>query len=173
MSTPTVELVRALRTTARRLRAGAPYRWTHLGACNCGHLAQVLTRQDPETLRRFALQKAGEWAQQAVEHCPSSGYPIDHVLSVMREVGLEPEDIGHLERLSHPRVLRRLPPGERDLDFRRRGDVVRFMETWAELLEAELAELGRPVPEGPGPLPEAAEGAPPLDAPAGAEDGLP
>ncbi len=139
MATATVELVHALRVTAERLVSGAEYRWTHMGACNCGHLAQTLTRRPADEIRRISMDKAGEWAEQAVEYCPGSGYPIDHIIAAMLEVGLSPDDIGHLEKLSDPRVLSALPVALRlELSFRVREHVVAYMRTWADLLEAEL-----------------------------------
>lgn len=143
MATATMALVTALRRTAARIGAGARYRWTHQGACNCGHLAQTLTDRTPAELHALALQKAGDWAQHAVDHCTTSGYPIDHVIDTMLAVGLTTDDLVHLERLSDPEIVRAFPPGERDLDFRERGDVVRYMERWADLLEARLPEPAR------------------------------
>ncbi|HJL18003.1 MAG TPA: hypothetical protein RMH99_20220 [Sandaracinaceae bacterium LLY-WYZ-13_1] len=139
MARPTRTLIDALRATAARLRDGSRYRWTHMGACNCGHLAQTITRRSREEIHRLAVQKAGDWGQHAVEYCATSGYPIDHVMTEMLDVGLELADVEHLEKLSDPRVLRRLPVGERELSFRRREDVVRYMDEWADLLEERLA----------------------------------
>lgn len=149
MARPTLALIHALRTTAARLRAGGEYRWTHMGACNCGHLAQTITKLPRAEIHRLALERAGDWGEQAVEYCPTSGYPIDHVIERMLEVGLELSDVAALERLSDPKVLRRLPVEERELSFRRRGDVVRYMEEWAELLEEQrglTASGERPIP---------------------------
>ena len=129
------ELIAALRATARRLERGADYRWTHMGSCNCGHLAQTLTRLPKEEIHRLALERAGDWGQQARDYCPSSGYPMDHVLAVLFDAGLTRDDVWHLERLSDPEVLRRLPVGERHLDHRRRDDVVLYLRTWAARLE--------------------------------------
>ncbi|MGH7856672.1 MAG: hypothetical protein ACREQY_05020 [Candidatus Binatia bacterium] len=140
-------LARALRVTAGRLAAGADYRWTHLGMCNCGQLAQTVTGLSREEIRRMALEKPGEWADQAVDYCPESGYPIDHVIGKMLELGLTREDIGHLEKLSCPKVLRRLPVAERLLDHRDRDHVVRYMTAWAEMLEDELAAEADSPPE--------------------------
>ena len=132
-------LIDALRATAAKLSCvDTEYRWTHMGACNCGHLAQHVTRHSAEDLRRMSQYKAGEWADQALEYCKTSTLPIDDVIGALLEIGLEPRDIGHLERLSDKRILRRLPIGARHLDFRRRGDVVIYLRTWADLLQAEL-----------------------------------
>ena len=129
------ELIAALRTTARRLERGVRYRWAHMGSCNCGHLAQTLTRLPRQEIHRLALQKAGDWGEQARQYCPTSGYPMDHILGVMRSYGLDADDIWHLERLSDPEVLRRLPPGQRHLDHRLREDVVRYLRTSADLAD--------------------------------------
>lgn len=139
MARPTPELIEALRTTAARLESGDDYRWTHMGACNCGHLAQTVTQLDRATLHRIALERAGDWGEQAVEHCPASGLPMDHVIDRMIDIGLELSDIPRLERLQDPRVIRRLPHGERDLRFRRRQDVTLYMRTWADLLDEQRA----------------------------------
>lgn len=129
-------LIESLRRTAARLRDEAPYyRWTHQGACNCGHLVQTLTKKSRREIHEAALQKAGDWREHAIEYCPTSGYPIDHIIGEMLAVGMTLDEIEHLERLSDPRVLRRLPAGERGLDFRRREDAIRYMEAWADLLE--------------------------------------
>lgn len=142
MAKPNRQLVDALRTTAARLRAGSTYRWTHMGACNCGHLAQTITGRSPAEIHRLAVEKAGDWGEHAVDHCPASGYPIDHVIDRMLEAGLELADVEHLERLSDPAVLRRLPVGERTLSHRDRADVIRYMEAWAGLLEEALEPSG-------------------------------
>jgi hypothetical protein len=136
MARPTLELVRALRTTATRLRSGATYKWSHFGQCNCGNLAQTVTQLSPEQVYRAAFVRAGDWGEQAREFCPASGYPIDFVLQRLFELGLEPEDVQHLERLSDDRVLKLL--GVSSLAHNRREDVVRYLDAWAELLEGAL-----------------------------------
>lgn len=136
MSAPD-SLARALRITADRLDGGATYRWTHQGACNCGHLVQTIARRTPEEIHRLALERAGDWSEHARDHCPTSGYAIDHLIDELLALGLSTDDIVHLERLSDRTVLRRLPPGERELDHRRRDHTVRYMRAWAGKIEAE------------------------------------
>jgi hypothetical protein len=133
-------LIAALRTTAARLQLGAHYRWTHLGACNCGHLAQTVTHLDADAIRRYAMERAGEWADQVLEFCPTSGYPIDEILRALFELGLTRDDVAQLEKLSSPDVLRRLPVEQRvQLSFRERDHVIVYMRAFADLLEEELA----------------------------------
>ena len=138
MARPTRTLIDALRAAADRLRRGADYSWTHMGSCNCGHLVQQLTHRSKSEIHQMALQKAGDWGQQAVDHCPVSGYPIDHIITTMIEAGLTHQDIHDLERLASRRVLATLPPGERVLNYRSRPDVVRYMRAWADQLETQL-----------------------------------
>jgi len=144
MARPNRDLVQALRETADRLERGACYRWTHMGSCNCGHLAQTVTRLPKERLHAIALERAGDWTEQSLSYCADSGLPMDHVIQSMLELGLSTTDLADLEKLSSDRVLRALPVGARHLSRRNRGDVVRYMRTWADLLEAEL-----PGAEGP------------------------
>ena len=134
MAKPTKALITALLDTVARLQAGAPYQWGHMGSCNCGHLVQSLTRHSREEIHRAALMRAGDWGQQSIDYCPTSGYPLDHILSTVLQAGLERDDIDHLERLGDLRVLRRLPLAERDLKRNKREDVIVYMRTWAQLL---------------------------------------
>jgi len=129
------ELSQALRETALRLKEGAPYRWTHQGMCNCGHLAQTVTQLSKAEIHRLALEKQGDWAEHAIDFCADSGFPIDHVIESLLSLGLTRDDIAHLERLDDPKVLRRLPGNGQDIDKRDRNDVVAYMEAWATWLE--------------------------------------
>ena len=139
MARANTALIVALRSTAARLRLGAPYRWTHLGACNCGHLAQTVTKLDADDIRRYAQERAGEWADQVLEFCPTSGYPMDEILRALFELGLTRDDLAQLEKLSSPAVLRRLPVELRvAIDYRSREHVVVYLQAFAELLEEEL-----------------------------------
>ena len=136
-----MHLAYALRTTATRLEEGAYYQWTNQGACNCGHLAQTLTTKSRAEIHSMALEKAGDWAEHVVDYCPTSRYPIDHVISTMLEAGLTRSDLSDLERLRSNAVRVRLPEGRRNLDYRRREDVVLYMRTWADLLEERAQPL--------------------------------
>jgi hypothetical protein len=143
MARANMALIAALRTTAARLQLGAHYRWTHLGACNCGHLAQTVTQLDAEAIRRYAMERAGEWADQVLEFCPTSGLPMDEILRALFELGLTRDDLAHLEKLSSPEVLRRFPAEQRvQLSFRERDHVVAYLRAFADLLEAELEACG-------------------------------
>jgi hypothetical protein len=136
MARPTVQLIHALRTTAQRLQRGNAYKWSHFGQCNCGNLAQTITQLSPREVYEAAFQRAGDWGQQALEFCPTSGYPIDFVLARLFELGMEREDVRHLERLTDARVLKRL--GVQELAHNQRANVISYMNAWADLLEEAL-----------------------------------
>lgn len=135
LTLPKKSLHKALRETADRLDGGAKYQWTHQGSCNCGHLAQTICDRSPAEIHAAALERQGDWAEHAREYCPTSGYLIDHIVESLLAMGLTQRDLEHLERLSDSAVLLRLPLGERNLDHRNRDDTVRYLRTWAELVE--------------------------------------
>jgi hypothetical protein len=134
------QLQHVLRATADRLEAGADYAWTHMGACNCGHVAQTLTGLSAVELRRISQEKPGEWAEQAREHCPTSGHPMDELLSMMVDLGMTLDQVAHLEKLSDPAVLTELADhhGIRrvDINHKNRAHVVAYMRAWAHLHES-------------------------------------
>ena len=138
MATATPELIHALRSTANRIASGERYQWSHMGSCNCGHLAQTLTPYNHHEIHASALRRSGDWSEQVIDYCPTSGYTIDLIIETMLSIGMTTDDIQHLERLSDRNVLRRLPLAERHLRHNRREDVVRYMREWAALLEEEL-----------------------------------
>jgi hypothetical protein len=167
MALPTARLVVALRETAARLRsADVVYKWSHFGHCNCGHLAQTITRRPAREIYEAAFVRSGDWGQQArelelpdygdrpaidegaFEHegrelCAATGSPLEQVLAEMYAVGLDREDIDHLEDLSDGEVLRFMGASTTGLTRHAREDVVRYLEAWALILERRLTELER------------------------------
>ncbi len=158
MATATPKLISALRTTAARLREGSNFQWGHMGSCICGHLAQTVTELSPAEIHRRAMERHGDWSQQSVEHCPTSGLAIDHVIDEMLALGLHIGDLRHLEKLSDPRILARVPA--RWLRHQDRDHAVQYMEAWAELLEDDLRVTTAPPAEQPAVTPATPRTAP-------------
>jgi hypothetical protein len=142
------ELIYALRKTVVRLHSGAPYQWGHLGSCNCGHLAQTLTHKSKGEIHSEALKRVGDWGDVSAQYCETSGLPIDDIIGAMLEVGLNLNDIGHLENLSDRKILSQLPAPERCLKHNNRNDVITYLSTWADLLESQLQEPPSNEPKG-------------------------
>jgi hypothetical protein len=136
MARSSFALAVALRSTAARLREGSAFAWGHMGRCNCGHLAQTLTRRSAAELHAAAQERCGDWREQTRDHCPASGLEIDAVIEELLSAGLSLADLRHLEDLTDPAVLAQVPA--RAL---RRSDVrntIQYLEAWAELIEADL-----------------------------------
>ena len=140
MARPTPELIEALRITAQKLRNGAPYQWGNMGGCNCGNLAQELTKLNKDEIHRYAMQRYGDWNEQIDDYCPASQMPLDIVINEMLNAGLMLEDIKHLEKLDNRVILLRLPIEKRFLKHNVRDDVVTYMNVWADLLEEQLLD---------------------------------
>ncbi|WP_080238163.1 hypothetical protein [Spirosoma rigui] len=140
MARPTPELIEALRRTALKLKNGAPYQWGHMGGCNCGNLAQELTKLNRDQIHQYAMQRYGDWNEQVEDYCSTSQMPIDLVINEMLNAGLMIEDLKHLEKLDDRQVLVRFPIEARYLKHNVRDDVVAYMNAWADLLEEQLLE---------------------------------
>lgn len=131
-------MIQALRETGQRLAQGGSYQWGHMGSCNCGHLAQTITRHSKGDIHGAAMWRYGDWREQLRDYCPQSGLPLDVIIDHMLDFGLTREDLSHLERLSHPAITQRLPENRKFLTHNQREDVVLYLETWASVLEEEL-----------------------------------
>jgi hypothetical protein len=135
MATVNPDLISAIERTIFKLSNGSPYQWGHMGACNCGNLAQELTKLEKSEIHRYAMERYGDWNQQLIDFCPTSGYPMDLMISKMLEFGLKVEDLSHLERLSDPKILSAMPKERRkSISKNSKEDVIYYMRTWSELL---------------------------------------
>ncbi|MBC7474676.1 MAG: hypothetical protein H7263_10325 [Candidatus Sericytochromatia bacterium] len=138
MAKPSFYLVETLRDTAQRLEKGAYYQWAHQGSCNCGHLAQTITKLSKAEIHRLALEKEGNWEDKTIEYCKTSGYTIDHIITSMIDMGLTTDDIANLEKLSCPNILKYVPADKKPLIHNNKEDVILYMRAWANLLEDQL-----------------------------------
>ncbi len=132
------KIVNILRTTADRIVNSPNYQWGHMGACNCGHLAQVITARSKADIHQFAMQnEAGDWNDQLNDYCPTSGLPFDDVVAAMLDMGFDIDDLKKLERLSDKNVLDRLP-FPTYLKHNVKEDVAIYITLWADMLEEQL-----------------------------------
>ena len=140
MAQPSIKLIEAFRETACRLRSGIRYSWGHHGACNCGHLLQVITPFTEGEILRYAHTAVGEWTELAEEYCTTSNSPVNLVLSKLEQAGLTHADIHHIEYLTDREVLNHLPGGFRWLKKNVREDVIIYFEAFADLMEDKLIQ---------------------------------
>jgi hypothetical protein len=128
-------LIAALERTVLKLSNGAAYQWGHMGACNCGNLAQELTQFTKAEIHQYAMQKHGDWNEQILDYCPTSGLPIDLMISKMLDFGLTLDDLANLEKLSDHAILNQIPKERRDqINKNSREDVILYMQIWAKTL---------------------------------------
>ena len=140
MALPNLQLILALREAANRLRNGVQYAWGNHGACNCGHLVQVVTKLSKEEILAYAQTGIGEWTELAEDYCGITDAPVNMLISKLERVGLMPSDIHNLEYLEDREVLKMLPGGFRWLQRNVREDVIVYFETYADVLEEKLAD---------------------------------
>jgi len=129
------KLIRALRSSAQRLRSGESYMWGHPGRCNCGFLATELTPLSANDLLEVSTEKPGDWTEHARAYCADSGLPVDEVITLLLREGLTVSDLEHLENLSGPNILKHIG---RPLQRNQAADAAEYMETWAGLLENDF-----------------------------------
>lgn len=142
MALPIPSLISSLRRTSQKLKDGSAYQWGHMGACNCGNLAQELTGLSRGQIHQLAMQGFGDWNDQLREYCPTSGLPMDVMISKLLDAGLTVDDLADLEKLSNPSILAEIPLDRRDtLSKNNRDDVILYMESWANLLERHWISL--------------------------------
>lgn len=140
MAKANLELIEAIRKTAKNMETTEAYQWGHMGSCNCGYLAQELTKLNKAEIHSRAMQKYGDWNEQLNDYCPTSGLLMDDLITNMLSAGLDSDDLKNLEKLSDQEVLRTIPLEERYLTHNNKGDVIKYMYAWASLLESRLLD---------------------------------
>lgn len=134
------EVIEALRLTAKKIANSNDYQWGHMGACNCGFLAQEITHLQKSEIHSRAMERYGDWNEQLNDYCPTSGLLMDTLISNILEFGFDVNDLKHLEKLSDPTVLANLPNERRYPKHNCKEDVVLYLQTWAQKLENELLD---------------------------------
>ena len=137
MAKPSFELISAIRSAARKLSESNQYQWGHMGSCNCGFLAQEISQLRKDEIHRRSMTGHGDWTEQLNDYCPTSGLPMDDLISELLRAGLSTDDLKHLERLSDPTVLHTLTTSRR-LRHNCQQDAVTYMTAWANALESRL-----------------------------------
>lgn len=140
MAKISVELIQVIRKTAETIAKSPIYQWGHMGACNCGFLAQQITQLKKNEIHTRAMQGYGDWTEQLNDYCPTSGMPMDNLISEMVAFGFDTDDLKNLERLSDKRVLATLPFPDQGLLYNVKSDVAIYLKSWADLLENELID---------------------------------
>lgn len=80
----------------------------------------------------------GAWEPEDLMECPVAERSMSAIFGELLAAGLEPADIGALERLDDPAVRRRLGTSTSDFLHSDRKNVVAYMLAWAAILEERL-----------------------------------
>jgi hypothetical protein len=137
MAQISLEVIQILRATARQVEKSSIYQWGHMGCCNCGFLAQQITRLNKAEIHKRAMERYGDWNEQLNDYCPTSGLPFDDIIRELLNAGFAIEDLKHLEKLSDPSILDQLPNGS-FLRQNIKDHVVLYLDTWATTVEKKL-----------------------------------
>jgi hypothetical protein len=131
-------VIDTLRATAAKIESDTRYQWGHMGLCNCGFLAQEITKLTKTEIHTRAMQRHGDWTEQLNDYCPTSGLAMDNLISELILFGFDADDLMHLEKLSDGKVLAQLPLEKRNLRYNSKKDAIAYLCAWANLLEEEL-----------------------------------
>lgn len=138
MAERSFQVITALRNTADRIQKSTLYQWGHMGLCNCGFLVQEISQLNKDQIHARAMEKCGDWNEQLNDYCPTSGLLMDNLISSMLAFGFDSDDLKHLEKLDDPAILHALPHDERNLKHNVKSDVVKYLKTWASMIETDL-----------------------------------
>lgn len=130
------KLKTAITTTIERLKnENTPYQWGHFGQCNCGHLAQSVTNFSDREIHQSASLLGGDWGVRAEEFCPVSRHLIDDIIRQLLVIGLEQQDIIHLENLSDPKILKKIPGQPESLERHSKEDAIKYLSAMYEIID--------------------------------------
>lgn len=137
MAKISLEVIQALRNTAKRISESPDYEWGHMGACNCGFLAQEVTQLTKKEIHTRAMEGHGDWNEQLNDYCPTSGLRMDDLISDLLNFGFDIDDLRHLEKLSDQKVLNEI---DRHLSHNNKSDVVEYLNSMARWVELKLID---------------------------------
>lgn len=139
MALASPEVIAAIRQTSQNLKNNEAYQWGHMGACNCGHLARVVTPFTKAEIHQYAMAtREGDWSEMVAEYCSVSNAPIDMVIAEMLNSGFTTTDLQNLEYLSDPQILKAL--NKSALNRNTRADLISYLDAWAIILENKFIQ---------------------------------
>lgn len=151
----------------------ATYKWSSFAHCNCGHLVKTVTGLDSESIQTRAMLHQRDWTQQArvyqqtpkpfqpdygddrppldegawepenIGACSLTGMSLDIVFQSLEAVGLDANDVQHLERLSDPEIRQRLGTHNSHYPHNVRQNVIDYLNAWADILEEQHIAIAK------------------------------
>jgi len=148
-----MKLIRTLKTVIDALKKDViTYEWNSQSSCNCGLIAQVILNKTPKAVKEaFKIlndelrtpdekknNKGLTWKDAVKRGCSVTGLSDYQIINSLKEGGLRPEDMVHLEYMENKAILK-----EAGIDttivqyFTKRDNLILYLEAWVRILESK------------------------------------
>ena len=137
----TKQLIEGLRTAADWIESDkVDYDWSLFSSCNCGILAQAITKLSKENIFEQICSMPnseedllGGWGDK-INYCTQTGLPLPFVITTLINAGMKPIEFDKLEWLNLPVNKRNIEEGiQQDPNY-----VISYMRTWADYLVNQI-----------------------------------
>ena len=71
----------------------------------------------------------------------SSGLPVDDLIKKILKTGIRIDEIAHLEWLTDPNIIRYIPSDKKPLCYKKKEDLIYYLETWRSILNVKRKSL--------------------------------
>ncbi len=128
------------------------YDWKSHGSCNCGIVVQAIMSMDRSNTKKLFLHARNEigtykpeegrtWREVLQKSCSVTGEPITQVFKILRDKGLQPEDIVHLEYLNNKAILEVTDIDTSEKMYHSKKDnLIKYLKGWLQILKGEYDE---------------------------------
>jgi hypothetical protein len=150
-------LIESLRIAANALEKDfIHYKWIHQHSCNCGVVVQAVLGiattkvqqlfNEATRATQFAYDPKNDdfltWRGVCQRSCSVTGEPLSNVFKVLKESGLRPEDIVHLEYLNNKAILEISGIKKESKYFTQKTNLILYLKAWVKILEQDYDENG-------------------------------
>lgn len=133
-----------LETAAKLIKSeDIRYNWVEQGSCNMGLITQLVTGLTPLQIEKhigsmpLPDEKYGKdswtWSGAATQYCPLTGQDMPTIFRKLFSIGFEREDIGRIEYLSTPRIIKLAGiDNKEETYYTEEENVIKYYLTWAK-----------------------------------------
>jgi hypothetical protein len=161
------KLRNALATVVRALENDTvEYNWRNQGQCNCGLVIQALTdkgRKDVQEMFSDGVEQADKytnqefdttWKNLAKASCSVTGKPLTEVFQQLHDLGMNVEDMVHLEYLDNPAIYKESgiqlerpkvttnfwgkQKVQRDRWYDNKNNLIKYLKAWIRIIDNDI-----------------------------------